>query len=119
MAVLAREIPAGAVPDVSALSPDDATVLRQIHRAVAQVSDDLEKFRFNSAVARIRELSNTVQDMSRDGSGAGIYRHGVEVLAQLINPLTPHIAGASVKTSRSRGRRWSTHASARGCWRTP
>ncbi|TAK98215.1 MAG: leucine--tRNA ligase [Rhodospirillaceae bacterium] len=92
MATIAREIPAGAVPEIEALKADDAAALRQIHRAIAQVSDDLEKFRFNSAVARVRELSNTVQDMAREGDGAQVYRYGVETVARLINPLTPHIA---------------------------
>ena len=47
---------------------------------------------FNSAVARIRELSNGVNDMSRENLGAAVYRFGVETIARLINPLTPHIA---------------------------
>jgi leucyl-tRNA synthetase len=92
MAAVARDIPASPVPGIGALTADTVAVLRQIHRAIAQVGDDLEKFRFNSAVARIRELSNAVQDMSRDGEAAKVYRFGVEVVAQLVNPLTPHIA---------------------------
>ena len=98
MAAIAREIPAGGAPAIGGLSPDAGTVLRQIHRAIASVSDDLEKFRFNSAVARVRELSNTVQDMSRDGDGAAVFRFGVEVVARLVNPLTPHIAEEMWKT---------------------
>jgi leucyl-tRNA synthetase len=92
MASAAQQITAGTVPDVGALKADDAAILRQIHRGIAQVSDDLEKFRFNSAVARIRELSNAVEAMNRDGDGAQVFRFGVETVARLANPLLPHIA---------------------------
>ncbi len=92
MAAVAKDIPFTTVPAISVLTPADAGVLRQIHKAIAAVSDDLEKFRFNSAVARIREISNAVNDMSRENLGATVYRFGVQTIAQLINPLTPHIA---------------------------
>ncbi len=91
MAVQASEIPAQDVPpDVSEPA---AAVLRQIHRTIAAVGDDLEKFRFNSAVARIRELTNRVEDMDRKVTGGdAVYRFGVSIIAQIVNPLTPHIA---------------------------
>ncbi len=91
MAVQASAIPAQDVP--SDLDPKVASVLRQIHRTIASVGDDLEKFRFNSAVARIRELTNGVGDIDRALTGGdAVFRFGVGILAQLINPLTPHIA---------------------------
>jgi leucyl-tRNA synthetase len=88
----AQKIPAGTVPAIGALKAEDAAVLRQIHRGIAQISDDLEKFRFNSAVARIRELSNAVEGMKPEGDGAQVFRFGVETVARLANPLLPHIA---------------------------
>ena len=91
MAVQASAIPAQDVP--SDLDPKVGAVLRQIHRTIASVGDDLEKFRFNSAVARIRELTNGVGDIDRALKGGDeVFRFGVGILAQLINPLTPHIA---------------------------
>jgi leucyl-tRNA synthetase len=92
MAVVAQQIPTGAVPAINVLKAEDAAILRQIHRGIAQISDDLEKFRFNSAVARIRELSNAVEVMNREGDAAQVYRFGVETVARLANPLLPHIA---------------------------
>ncbi len=91
LAVTAAETPASTLPPT--LDPSVVAVQRQIHRAIAAVSDDLEKFRFNSAVARIRELTNALADMDRSvAGGAAVYRFGVETVAQLVNPLTPHIA---------------------------
>ena len=91
MATEAQNIPEGPVPDKS----DTAvlTVERQIHRAIATVGDDIEKFRFNSAVARIRELTNAIATLDRKLDGAdAVYRFGVLSVAQLINPLMPHLA---------------------------
>ncbi len=91
LAAAAAEIPPGPLPKLLGPAPDAA--LRQIHRTVAAVSDDLEKFRFNSAVARVRELTNALADLDRNApDGAAVYRLGIEVAARLINPLTPHIA---------------------------
>ena len=90
LAAIAAEIPAGPVP--AQVDPGANAALRQIHRAIAAVGDDLEKFRFNSAVARIRELTNGLGDMDRTVAGGdAVFRFGVETAAQLINPLTPHI----------------------------
>ncbi|MBY0511662.1 MAG: leucine--tRNA ligase [Rhodospirillaceae bacterium] len=91
LASAAEDIPGDAMPAV--LDPSVEPVRRQIHRTIAAVGEDLEKFRFNSAVARIRELTNTLADMKRDVIGGNaIYRFGLETVAQLINPLTPHIS---------------------------
>ena len=91
LATAAAEIAPTPLPTV--LNPSVTVVLRQIHRSISAVGDDLEKFRFNSAVARIRELTNALADMKRDVIGAdAVFRFGMETLAQLVNPLTPHIA---------------------------
>ena len=66
---------------------------RTIHRTIAQVSDAYERFHFNGAVAKIRELSNALDEL--DGQNAqesGVLREGAEVLTQLIGPMLPHIA---------------------------
>jgi leucyl-tRNA synthetase len=45
--------PGEAVP--ATLAPDLRAVRRITHKTIAAVTDDLDKFRFNRAVARIRE----------------------------------------------------------------
>ncbi len=87
-------------PSVALAAPDDAmpelgdkalTVRRIVHRTIAQVGDDLEKFHFNKAVARIREMTNTLGDV--EGPGAGwVLREGLEAAALLIGPMMPHLA---------------------------
>ncbi len=91
LAMIARDTPTSGLPPV--MDAGATAAVRQIHRTIAAVGDDLEKFRFNSAVARIRELTNVIADLDRGvPGGAAVYRFGVETLAQLANPLTPHIA---------------------------
>jgi leucyl-tRNA synthetase len=74
------------------LSPDADKARRAIHRSIAAVTDHIEKFRFNSAVARIRELTNLLEEL-RDGPGAGaVMREGIEAAVRLIGPMMPHLA---------------------------
>jgi leucyl-tRNA synthetase len=91
LAVIACDMPDSGLPPVMDVSA--TALVRQIHRSIAAVGDDLEKFRYNSAVARIRELTNALADMDRTVTGGGAaFRFGVETVAQLANPLIPHIA---------------------------
>jgi leucyl-tRNA synthetase len=66
---------------------------RIIHRTIAQVSEAYERFHFNGAVAKIRELSNALEELDgKNPQQSGILREGVETLTLLIAPMLPHIA---------------------------
>ena len=68
-------------------------VHRAVHKTIAWVSADLDSFHFNKAVARIRELTNALDDLDLDGPGAAwAWREGVETAVRLIGPLMPHVA---------------------------
>ncbi len=70
-------------------------LLRETHRTVARVTDDLEKFGFNRAVARLRELTNALADFNAtDAAAARARRRSFSVLVKLIGPVMPHIAEA-------------------------
>jgi leucyl-tRNA synthetase len=88
-------VPIGAlgVAIPSDLSEESEKVRRSVHQTVHAVSDDLDKFHFNKAVARIRELTNALDGMSSDNWGASwVYRDGMETVVRLIGPIIPHIA---------------------------
>jgi leucyl-tRNA synthetase len=75
------------------LAPELLAVRRVIHKTIAAVTDDLDKFRFNRAVARIRELTNALEDLPAKASGAGaVLREGIEAATQLLGPMMPHLA---------------------------
>ncbi|WP_328464068.1 leucine--tRNA ligase [Streptomyces sp. NBC_00448] len=68
---------------------DDAT-LRALHKAIDGVSTDMANLRFNTAIAKITELNNTLTRTS--GAAGGVPRSVAESLVLLIAPLAPHFA---------------------------
>ena len=65
---------------------------RTIHQTISGVTGDLEKFHFNRAVARIRQLTNELGEIDRSSNaGARVYRSGLEIVLRLLTPMTPHI----------------------------
>jgi leucyl-tRNA synthetase len=80
-------------PMPSALSPALVAARRATHKTIAAVTDDLDKFRFNRAVARIRELTNLLEGLPPSDPGAPeVFREGLETLARLLGPMMPHLA---------------------------
>ena len=66
---------------------------RVSHRTIAGVGEDLDSFHFNKAIARIRELTNLLDELIADDDGAKwVYRNGMEIVTRLIAPMTPHLA---------------------------
>jgi leucyl-tRNA synthetase len=68
---------------------------RLSHKAIAGVSDDIERFHFNRAVARIYELANAVQEHTATRGAAAedgpALREALETLTLLIGPMMPHL----------------------------
>jgi len=66
---------------------------RAVHGAIKEVSEDLEGFRFNTAVAELMTLSNA---LSRAKSPAMVetpeWEEGIRTLLLLLAPIAPHIA---------------------------
>jgi len=74
-------------------SSEAEDVLRKTNRTIADVSADLDSFRFNRAVARVRELTNEVSALAGDApSNVWARRRGYETIVQLIGPVMPHLA---------------------------
>ncbi len=74
---------------------DKAEALRnETHKTVDAITGDLERFHFNRAVARIRELTNALAEAlpTADPALAAAYREGIETVVRLIAPMAPHLA---------------------------
>ena len=68
-------------------------VRRRTHRAIQAVTEDLDRFRFNRAVARVHELVNAAGALTGDDDGAAwVRREAFEATARLIGPMMPHLA---------------------------
>ncbi|NOG70077.1 leucine--tRNA ligase [Roseicella sp. DB1501] len=72
-----------------------ARKLRQVtHRTIAAVTEALESFAFNVAVARIHEFANAIgeADAASDTVLGAAKREALEAIARLIAPMMPHLA---------------------------
>ena len=86
-------MPPPGTEEPKAMSAEAEAVNRSIHKTVAAVSVDLDRFHFNKAVARIRELTNLVEDLGNEGDGAPwVRRQGMEAVVRLVGPMMPHLA---------------------------
>jgi leucyl-tRNA synthetase len=65
-------------------------LLRATHRAIRDVTADIEGFAFNKAIARLYELTGAIGKASAAPPEAR--RFALRTLAQLMAPMTPHLA---------------------------
>jgi leucyl-tRNA synthetase len=74
-------------------SQSDRELLRKVHLTIKKVTNDIERFHFNTAVSAIMELANAMQSY-RDAHGpqTGAYAEAATSLLLLIAPMAPHIA---------------------------
>ncbi|WP_278070126.1 leucine--tRNA ligase [Brevundimonas sanguinis] len=68
----------------------DAALIRETHKAIKAVSEGVEHFRFNSAVAKLYAFLATIRQ--HDKAGAEAKKTALSALARLMAPFTPHLA---------------------------
>jgi leucyl-tRNA synthetase len=84
---------AGESPPPEASKGAALTVRQTAHRAVASVTDDIENFRFNRAIAKAYELMNALPKGGEIDAGLRWARgEALVLLTQLIAPFMPHLA---------------------------
>jgi leucyl-tRNA synthetase len=99
---LVNEAAAVAAPPGTARPPgfsESALALRKsAHRALARLAEDIERLRFNVAIAQIYEFANAFQ-ASLGGLETGptadyrwAVREAADMLVQLFHPMMPHLA---------------------------
>ncbi len=70
-----------------------AALRTRTHQTIAAVDDDLDSFRLNRAVARVRELTNAIAELDGEGPGRGwALREALETATLLAGPMMPHLA---------------------------
>ncbi|MDI7863059.1 leucine--tRNA ligase [Rhizobiaceae bacterium n13] len=86
-------------PSNPAKDGDAIAVSQAAHKTLKAVQGDYDKLAFNKAVARIYELVNTlaaplatVAAGKADTAYIAAVRNAVEILVQLVAPMTPHLA---------------------------
>jgi leucyl-tRNA synthetase len=73
--------------------PEDLEVRRATHRAIKKVSEDLERWTYNTAVARLMELVNLLSKYSRRENGPDkvVFDEAIDALLLLLAPMAPHL----------------------------
>jgi leucyl-tRNA synthetase len=65
---------------------------RKTHQVVRKVSEDMESFSFNTAVAAIMELRNTLLAAQRDQNvSEAVWQEAVEKMLLVLAPIAPHM----------------------------
>jgi len=67
----------------------DEELLREMHKTIHAVTMGVESFGFNAAIAKLYAFTNT---LSKSKAGKATQREAVMTLAQLMAPMTPHLA---------------------------
>jgi len=67
----------------------DAELLRAMHKTIQDVTQAIDGFAFNAAVAKLYGFTNT---LNKSDAGAKARRNACRTLAQLMSPMTPHLA---------------------------
>jgi len=76
-------------------SPEALALRRGTHRAIAAVTEALDAFAINVAIARLYELTGALGEAERAGDKPGLAharRESMQIMACLIAPMAPHLA---------------------------
>jgi leucyl-tRNA synthetase len=68
---------------------ESADLLRLTHRTIKGVTEDMERFRFNTAISKLMVLTNGMRSVLDAGGGA---RQAASALALMLGPLAPFAA---------------------------
>ncbi|WP_299349545.1 leucine--tRNA ligase [uncultured Shimia sp.] len=79
---------------IGAMDPDangqgDEDLLREMHKAIRDVTLGVESFGFNASIAKLYAFTNT---LAKSKAGAAAQKQAIMTLAQLMSPMTPHLA---------------------------
>ena len=82
----------------------DVEVRRVVHRTIKKVTEDFDRWSYNTAVAAVMELLNAVSKWARSDHGAepGTFDEAIDTMLLLLAPMAPHLS-AEIWESRHRG----------------
>jgi leucyl-tRNA synthetase len=87
----------GPAPAFDDSDPAALDLRKATHKLIGPVTDSIERFRFNSGVAKLYEFLNVLKGHPAAGATPAVQAaraEALDVLARLINPFTPHLAEA-------------------------
>ncbi len=75
--------------DPDAKGEGDEDLLREMHKAIRDVTLGVESFGFNAAIAKLYGFTNS---LSKSKASAAVQKQAIKTLAQLMSPMTPHLS---------------------------
>ncbi|MCE8525374.1 leucine--tRNA ligase [Ruegeria pomeroyi] len=78
-----------ATMDPAAPGEGDDDLLREMHKCIRDVTNGIESFGFNASIAKLYAFTNT---LAKSKAGAAAQKQAIMTLAQLMSPMTPHLA---------------------------
>ena len=80
-------------PEPGAAGPTESAALqRATHKTIQRVTEDIEAFKFNTAVAALMEFVNTLWAHRKQHGPTPAFREATGQLIRLLAPFAPHIA---------------------------
>ncbi|MCM2562541.1 leucine--tRNA ligase [Lutimaribacter sp. EGI FJ00015] len=67
----------------------DEQLLREMHKTIQDVTNGVDSFGFNAAIAKLYAFTNT---LAKSKAGTEAKKQAARALAQLMAPMTPHLA---------------------------
>ncbi len=83
--VLGRPVPA----DTTAFAPADEPVRRAVHATIKKVTEDMDGLRYNTAIAAMMELMNTLSSAQISDAA---HHEAASALIQMLAPYAPHFS---------------------------
>ncbi len=85
-------LPAAGTPEPDRIGEPASELRRTTHKKIAAFTEHIEQFQLNSALARVRELSNAVAGFTpRDEGDRWVLREALEAIVRLSAPMMPHL----------------------------
>jgi leucyl-tRNA synthetase len=84
-----KEISAKERYDIASLSDDEKKVYRKVNQTLHKLNEEIEHFRFNTAIAALMELINELKIL--DNCSKEIQSYTLNRFATMIAPLAPHL----------------------------
>ena len=95
-------------------SKDSRETLRLLHQTIRKCYNDLDRFKFNTAIASLMELSNHLNKVWADGSvDSDVWRECVEKFLLVLAPIAPHLSEEMWERT---GRPYSIHQQSFPSW---
>lgn len=77
--------------NLKSLSKNSKTLLTKTHYTIKKITDDIERFQFNTSIAAIMELLNeTTKFKIEDNEDKTILKSSIEAVVRLLYPFAPH-----------------------------